>query len=86
MGKKLVTIDGKVEFFKKGSKLFCEGEQWTRNGKKAYSIEDTGDGYIFRDHFDNTKIDLNYSQAEGLAILMKSDFDLDRIKIYKEDK
>lgn len=85
--KKLVAIDGKIEYKLKKDTLRYEGSQWGNNdGKKAYSIEDTGNGIIFRDHFLKARMDLDYAQFEALSILMKSSAELDRIKFYKEDK
>lgn len=45
------------------------GEGFAKSGTIAYSLEDTGNEYIFRDHFLQAKTTLDYSQLEALSII-----------------
>lgn len=51
--------------------LTYEGCGWKNPGTKAYSLEDTGDGYIFRDHYLGGKTSLDYSQLEAIRLLLE---------------
>lgn len=55
----------------KDNTLYYEGYGWTKPGSKAFSLEDTGNGYIFRDHFNNIKTSFDYAQLEALVLLCK---------------
>lgn len=44
--------------------------EWTRPGKKAYTLQDTGSEFYFKDHTTKSEIALDYSQAEALLFLM----------------
>lgn len=56
-----------------GTTLYYEGAGWYPSiiGTKAYSLEDTGNGYIFRDHYLGAKTSLDYSQLEAIKLLLK---------------
>ena len=44
---------------------------WSKPGNKAYSLTSDGNGFIFKDHWTNTEIKLDYSQADALRALLK---------------
>jgi len=44
---------------------------WTKPGKNAYSIKNTGDGFVFKDHLSGEKLKIDYCQAEALRALLK---------------
>ena len=77
MSKKIIVVEGQVLFQHKDKSLYYEGEQWTKPGEKGYSLEETEEGIIFRDHFLGKRMDLDFAQFEALAILMKTDADLE---------
>lgn len=54
-------------------KIFYSAMQtsWTRAGKIAYSLENTGDGFIFKDVLTKEIINLDYCQAEMLQVAFK---------------
>lgn len=44
---------------------------WSFPNKKAYTLEDTGNGYIFTDHLLKTKFNLDYCTINALLVLAK---------------
>lgn len=46
-------------------------ESWLKKGELGYSLRDTGDGLVFKDHHMNKEIFLDYDQAKVLRALFK---------------
>lgn len=45
--------------------------RWTRPGEKGYSLTNTGNGFIFKDHFSEEMYPIDYCQMEALMALIK---------------
>lgn len=54
-------------------------EGWTKPGSKSSSLESTGDGFIFKDHFLGIELEIDYSQMaelQALLYLMKEEINI----------
>lgn len=58
-----------------------------KSGKKDASLKCTGDGYIFKDYFSGRTVNLDYSQAHNLRLLLDIiEEDELKYKIFSESK
>lgn len=64
---------------------YSKNGKWTNPGEKAYSLENTGNGFIFKDHFLDNSINLDYCQMEALQLLADLTGQVD-YKLYKKSK
>jgi len=49
---------------------YAKNANWSHPGKKAYSIVNNGNGFIFTDHLMKKTVEINYCQAEALQVLL----------------
>ena len=50
---------------------YSEYATWTKPGDLSTTLINTGDGYIFHDHFSEVVFEFDYSQMNSLCILLK---------------
>jgi len=45
-------------------------ESWTHKGKKAHSLKDTGDGFLYKDHHTKKEVRLDYDQSQAISLML----------------
>lgn len=86
MKSKLLSIDGEVQYLFYGKTLYFENRDYYQNKKKAFTLKDTGDGVVFKDHFTKGELKLDYCQLEAIRLLSDLTQEKINVKVYKEEK
>lgn len=61
-------------------------EEWTKPGKVSCTLEDTGEGFIFKDVFMKKTFKLDYAQAVDLVMLLKLGDHIPKAQTYSKVK
>ena len=77
-------VQYKVTKVKDSYSLVTHGAEWTKQGFKTASLRNTGNSYIFNDHFSKKTFTFDYSQLNELLILLQLHNENVSYKLYKE--